>query len=99
MVSDIKVSFFIPEWFPPDRFEIAKPIFFGDNHVYAGSFSHTEYTNTAVNALFKLKDVVELYNFFHVVMDMPINTKDKWIKDTENKLTRFFKRYKEYAQV
>ena len=88
------VGFTAPDWFPPERLETSRPV--NDSQ---GNYYRTEYDNSAVESLHKLKGVIETSFGWvcgnHVIVECPAGTKNiqKWIKNTEKKLDRFFNRY------
>lgn len=98
-VSTIEVTFWLPEWFPPERLEFSRAIRFPKGHIWEGEVDQMKYDNSAVVALFRLKGVKEAFvaaPHAWVMFEIDAN-KDipKQIADIKAKLERFLNRYKE----
>jgi len=95
---EIKVSFSIPEWFPPDRLDYSKAHHYDQSHAYAGSYDHSTYHNSAEDNLWnQFKDIKEMCNYYWIEIEYdgsPEHLSD-WIETMKGKLNRFFRRYKE----
>ena len=97
-VIEVKVSFNIPNWFPPNRFDITKAHHFDKNHAYAESYSHSTYHNSAEDMLWKrFPEMKELCNCHWIELEyegIPEQLPE-WIELKKKKLNSFFNRYKE----
>jgi len=97
-VIEIKVSFDIPNWFPQDRFVKTKAHYYDKNHAYAGSYSHSTYSNSAEDLLWKqFPEMKELCNSFWIELEYKGNPEQlpEWIEKITNRLDKFFNQYKE----
>ena len=97
-VIEIKVSFDIPNWFPPNRFDQTKALYFDKHHAYAGSYSHSTYFNSAEDLLWKrfpeMKEICN-HSWIELEYDGTPEQLPKWIEKITNRLNNFFNRYKE----
>jgi hypothetical protein len=93
---EAKVSFDLPDWFPPDRFEKSRTVKYPQGHAWAGSYSRTVYSNSAEDALFKL-GICEINHFTNCIVEFDCKPEQlpKQIRVFEAKLKRFLNRYKE----
>jgi hypothetical protein len=98
-ISDMTVTFWLPEWFPPDRKEYRKSFKYPTGHAWAGQVERTEYHNSAVDNLFRLGNVDEVchvpgHGWITFKID-PDKNMQKQIDDLRGKLERLLAQYKE----
>jgi hypothetical protein len=94
----IEVSFDTPNWFPPDRLDYSRTIYYPKGHAYAGSYDCTVYHNSAEdNILNRFKDITETYKYYWIKFEYHGSPEklSQWIKNTQNRLNKFFNQYKE----
>jgi hypothetical protein len=95
---EIKISFSIPQWFPPTRLDYTRSHYNPEGHVYAGAFDHSTYHNSAEDNLFnQFKDVKEFCMNYWIEFEYdgsPEHLSD-WIETMKGKLNQFFRQYKE----
>jgi hypothetical protein len=98
-LSVIHVSFALPLWFPPERFEYTKTFYYSKGHAWAGQVERTESENTALDNLWRLKGISEVCHDPHgptVTIEVDA-TKDvkRQIAVFQAKLERLLNRYRE----
>lgn len=92
-----EVAFDLPVWFPPDRLDWSRNVKYGDHHAWAGTYSHTDTGNSAVDALFRLKGMKEFNQSYNCVVEFYCRPSalPNQIRKFEQKLERFLNRYRE----
>lgn len=96
-----EVAFTLPDWFPPSRLDYSRNHNYPAHHAWAGSYSHSEEGNSAVEALHKLKDVgtSAVYQVCGNWVTAKFHCEPRHlaaaIKQFEDKLNRFLNRYRE----
>lgn len=99
-VSHVDVRFDLPLWFPPERCEYRKIVYYDSYHRWAGQVDHerSSYENRAVNGLFKLKDchMTDMNPMCpHVIFRFDPVGLHQSITETKAKLERYLRRYRE----
>ncbi|GAG96520.1 unnamed protein product [marine sediment metagenome] len=95
---EIRIAFSIPQWFPPTRLDYTKSHYNPEGHVYAGSFDHSTYHNSAEDNLFnRFKDMKEICSNYWITFEYDGNPEQltNWMKTKQEQLNRFFNQYKE----
>ncbi|MCP4156672.1 MAG: hypothetical protein GY757_53660 [bacterium] len=99
-IATIEVTFHLPPWWPPERLHYSNPVYFDKYHAWAGSYSHSNEGNSAEDSIYKIKGCIETCShpmgpWVKFEMDPDESDPVKWIEQTQAKLTRHLKRYKE----
>lgn len=93
-ILDQTVTFSLPDWFPPERLEYTRTKKYSPGHAYAGQVESTDYENSAVDALFRLKGLKEVST--HPMGKWAVfQAKPSQVAKLQAKLERFLRRYKE----
>lgn len=52
-VLEVRVTLELPSWFPQERFNYQRPVYYPPRHVYAGSYDYTVDGNSAEDNFWK----------------------------------------------